>query len=54
MVDRLINWLAVDPEVPLLMHIAAIAIFASVLTRMGLEGSGFWPWLPASSGWING
>jgi hypothetical protein len=53
MVDRLINWLAVDPEVTLLMLIA-IAIFASVLTRMGLEGSGFWPLKPASSGWING
>jgi hypothetical protein len=45
MIDRLINWFSVNPEVSLLMIIAAVVLFGSSLARKGLEGGGFWPWL---------
>jgi hypothetical protein len=45
MVDRLVNWFAINPEVSLLMVIAAVVLFGSALTRQALEGGGFWPWL---------
>jgi hypothetical protein len=45
MIDRIIAWFTVDPEVSLLMVIAAVVIFGSALARKGMEGGGFWPWL---------
>lgn len=45
MIDRIIEWFAVDSEVSLLMVIAAVVIFGSALARKGMEGGGFWPWL---------
>jgi hypothetical protein len=45
MLDRLISWFTVNPEVSLLMVIAAVALLGSALTRRGMEGGGFWPWL---------
>jgi hypothetical protein len=45
LLDRLINWFTVDPEISLLMIIAAAVLFGSLLMRTGLEGAGFWTWL---------
>jgi hypothetical protein len=45
MIDRIVDWFTIDPEVSLLMVIAAVVIFGSALARKSIEGGGFWPWL---------
>jgi hypothetical protein len=45
MINRIMDWFTIDPEISLLMAIAAVVIFASGLARKAAEGGGFWPWL---------
>jgi hypothetical protein len=52
--DRLIDWMTVQPVVGLLMAITALVLFGSALARAGDPSGAFWPWarrlLEASAG----
>jgi hypothetical protein len=44
MVNRLINWITVEPTISLLMAITAVVLFGSTLTRSKDTSDRFWPW----------
>jgi hypothetical protein len=44
MLDRLIDWVTVEPTISLLMTITAVVLFGSAFTRIKGSADRFWPW----------
>jgi hypothetical protein len=44
MLDRLINWVTVEPAISLLMTITAVVLFGSAFVRSRTTSDRFWPW----------
>jgi hypothetical protein len=45
MLDRLINWITVEPTVSLLMIVTAIVLFGTAFSGFRDTSGAFWPWL---------
>jgi hypothetical protein len=45
MLDRIINWLTVEPAISLLMIITAVVLFGSAFRKSQDASTTFWPWL---------
>jgi hypothetical protein len=45
MLDRVINWVTVEPAISLLMIITAVVIFGSAFRKSEDSSATFWPWL---------
>ncbi|MBN1430058.1 MAG: hypothetical protein JXB07_16935 [Anaerolineae bacterium] len=45
MIDRLINWMTVEPAVSMLMITTAIVLFGSTYRSLQETSGNFWPWL---------
>jgi len=43
--DRLIDWMTVEPVIGLLMAVTALVLFGASLTKSRDSSNGFWPWL---------
>ena len=44
MLDRLINWITVEPTISLLMTITAVVLFGSAFSKAKDTSDRFWPW----------
>jgi hypothetical protein len=45
LLNRIINWMTVEPAIGLLMTVTAIVIFATAFGRSRDDADNFWPWL---------